>query len=257
MPEMADVEVLKRRFNAELKGKKITAVKILNRALVKGEPGLDKKLTGKKIVEAERYGKYLFVNVGDGFLILHFGLTGHLLFETGKQKPSSEAMLIISVDGVDLIYEAARLFGMAGWCEDQQAFIKEKKLGPDAASLSQPDFLSILHGVKGAIKPALMDQHKLAGIGNVYADEILFRAGIHPQMPVKGLTLERLRKVHEQVQRVHEDAVKVGAVRTKMPEGSLMKIRKTSKVCPKCGGPLELILVGGRETLFCPHCQHL
>lgn len=258
MPEMADVEVLKRRFNEELKGQTISGARILNPALVKGVSGLDKKLAGKKIGDACRYGKYLFIKAGDGYLILHFGLTGHLIFEPDKNKKlPAGAMLVLTTAPYHLIYEGGRIFGMAGWCADLDDFIKEKKLGPDAAAISEEDFLEKMAGLKGAVKPALMDQQKLAGIGNVYADEILFQAGVHPQVPVKSLAHERLKKIYAQIHRVHEAAVKVKAVRTLMPEWALMRIRKTSKECPKCGTPLKNGLVNNRETLFCPHCQHL
>jgi formamidopyrimidine-DNA glycosylase len=258
MPEMADVEVLKRRFNDELKGQKITGVKILNKALVK-TTGLVDKLTGNKILESRRYGKYLFVQIdGDGWLVMHFGLTGHLIFEKGKEKkPSSRAMMVIFTDKLDLIYEATHVFGMAAWCDNPEAFIKEKKMGPDAAEASEDDFLEIMQGLKGAVKPALMDQHKLAGVGNVYADEVLFQAGIHPQTSIKNLTAADLKKIHSQIHRVHEAAVKVGAVRTQMPPWALMRVRKTTQICPKCGKKVKNVLVNNRETLFCPHCQPL
>jgi formamidopyrimidine-DNA glycosylase len=259
MPEMADVEVLKRRFNEELKGETISGVTVLNPALVKGVTSLEKKLTDKKIREASRYGKYLFVKIGaEGYLILHFGLTGHLIFETDKEKkiPSS-AMMVISTDKFNLIYEAFRVFGMASWCNDPQDFIKEKKLGPDAAEISESEFVNRLRSVKGAVKPALMDQHKVAGVGNVYADEILFQAGVPPQAPAQSLTPTHLKKLYRQIHRVHDSAVKVGAVRTQMPPWAIMKIRKTTRICPKCKGKLKNTLLNRRETLFCPNCQRL
>lgn len=256
MPEMADVEVLKRRFNEELKGETITGVKILNPALVKAE-GLEEKLAGKKILEARRYGKYLFLKIdSQGWLIIHFGLTGHLVFEKDKQKKLlSEAMLVLSTASWNLIYEAGRVFGMVGWCASPEIFIQEKKMGPDAGALSESDFLKIMRPLKGAVKPALMDQHKIAGIGNVYVDEILFQARIHPQTSVKNLTAGQLKEIYIQLHRVHQAAVKVGAVRTQMPEWALMRIRKTTKICPNCGSKLENTLLNNRETFLCPRCQ--
>lgn len=259
MPEMADVEVLKRRFNEELKGQTFTGVQILNPALVKGAPDLEEKLIGQKIYEAERYAKYLFVKTGSqGWLVIHFGLTGHLIFEKDKQKKSpSDAMLVLSTTDYNLIYEATRVFGMVGWCEDPQDFVQEKKMGPDAGAVSESDFLQILRPLKGAVKPALMDQHKVAGIGNVYADEILFQAGIHPQTPIKSLSAEKLKTIYKQIHRVHEAAVKVGAVRTEMPDWALMRIRKTTRKCPKCGTKLTFTKLNSRETFFCQSCQSL
>ncbi len=256
MPEMADVEVLKRRFNEEMKGATITGLKILNPALVKVSD-LEKRLTGEKILEAQRYGKYLFIKINaNGWLIIHFGLTGHLIFEKElPQKFSSEAMLVISTDLFHLIYEAGRIFGMVGWCNAPQDFIQEKKMGPDAGAISKAEFLKRMRGLKGAVKPALMDQHKIAGVGNVYADEILFQAEIHPQESIKNLTEEQLKTIYDQLHRVHDAAVKVDAVRTRMPEWAMMKIRKTSRICPKCGKKLEMTLLNNRETLTCPQCQ--
>lgn len=259
MPEMADVEVLKRRCNEELKDQTITGVKILNPALVKGAPGLEQKLTGRGILSAERYGKYLFIKLSpQDYLILHFGLTGRLVFEKDKNKRiSSEAMLIISTDSFQLIYEGGKIFGMAGWCEAPKNFIAEKKLGPDAGEVSEETFVDIVRSSKGAIKPVLLDQQKIAGVGNVYADEILLQAGVHPQVPVKGLTVARIKKIFEEIHRIHDSAVRVNAVRTEMPAWALMKTRKVSTLCPKCAGGLRNTLVNSRETIYCPSCQHL
>lgn len=256
---MADVEVLKRRCNEELKDQTITAVKILNPALVKNAPGLEAKMTGRKILSSERYGKYLFIKLDPlVYLILHFGLTGRLVFERDKDKrPGHEAMLIISTESFQLIYEAGKIFGMAGWCDDPRDFIAAKKLGPDAGEVSEDVFVDIVRSSRGAIKPVLLDQQKLAGVGNVYADEILLQAGIHPQVPVKSLTVERIKKVFSEIHRIHESSVKVNAVRTEMPSWALMKTRKTSTQCPKCAGELRNTLVNSRETIFCPRCQHL
>ncbi len=258
MPEMADIEVLKRRFNEELKGQTVTAVKILNPALVKVTE-LDMKLTGKKILESRRYGKYLFTKIdASGWLVFHFGLTGHITFEKDPEKklPAS-AMLVISLSNLQLIYTASHVFGAVSWCETPEDFIGEKKLGPDAGAVSEEEFFEIMRPLKGAVKPSLMDQHKLAGVGNVYADEILFQAGIHPQVPVKSLTEGSLKEIYKQLHRVHTEAVKVDAVRTNMPDWSLLRIRKTSRKCPKCSGELKMIPVNNRETLFCPYCQKL
>jgi formamidopyrimidine-DNA glycosylase len=258
MPEMADVEVLKRRFNEELRGQKITGVQVLNPALVKTED-LEKKLTGQKIQEAQRYAKYLFLKIdAKGWLVVHFGLTGHLVFEEDRDKkiPSS-AMLVISTDKLNLIYIAYRVFGSVDWCAGPDDFIREKKLGPDAAAISKEDFVETFHGLKGAVKPALMDQHKVSGIGNVYADEILFQAKIHPQAPLKDLTASQLKEIYAQIHRVHEAAVKVEAVRTKMPDWAIMKVRKTTKACPRCGSKLKDIQLSRRETYVCPKCQIL
>lgn len=259
MPEMADIEVLKRRFNEEITGQTIVSVTILNPAILKGIPGLEAKLTGKKILESRRYGKYLFTQLENhGYLILHFGLTAKLIFEKDRnQKPAPDDMLILRLKDVDLIYRGGRIFGMAGWTADPQAFINEKELGPDAGAVTEEEFLHIMRSSKGAVKPALLDQHKMAGVGNVYADEILFQAGIHPQVPVKSLSGERLKKIYEQIHRVHKHAVEVDAVRTRMPDWALMKIRKTTMLCPQCGASLKSIQVNSRETIFCTRCQHL
>lgn len=260
MPEMADVEVIRRRWNEELKDRVITEVKVLNPALIKGSPGLEKKLTGRKILGSARYGKYLFVKLDPphGYLVLHFGLTGRLVFEKDKNKKQGpEAMLVISTEVFDLIYEAGKIFGMAGWCSDPENFIAEKKLGPDAAAVSEEIFVDIIRSSKGAIKPVLLDQQRIAGVGNVYADEILLQAGIHPQVPVKTLTVERIKKVFAEIHRIHENALRVNAVRTEMPAWALMKTRKVSTLCPKCMGELRNMLVNSRETIYCPRCQHL
>lgn len=256
MPEMADVEVLKRYFNAELRGEKIVGVQVLNPALIRMDD-IEGKLTGRKIRGARRYAKYLFLEIdAAGWLVMHFGLTGHLVFEKEKdQKPPAGAMLVIETDRLQIIYKATRVFGMVGWTESPEAFVEEKELGPDAAEIPESEFVERMRAARGAVKPALMDQHKVSGIGNVYADEILFQAKIHPKSSLKDLTVPQLKEIYAEIHRVHEAAVKVGAVRTEMPEWAIMKVRKSSKVCPRCSGKLTDLRLNGRETVVCPNCQ--
>lgn len=221
MPEMADVEVYKRKLN--------------------------------RIAEAHRYGKYLFLKSGKGYLVLHFGLTGHLKFVQKDKKPES-GTVVLETEDTKVVYEPG-LYGKMDRCENIDAFVEKKKLGPDAGSVPEKEFMRIIGKSAGAIKTALMDQHKISGIGNVYADEILFQSKIHPLTPAKKIPEGSLEKIYHEIHRVHQAAVKVGAERPKMPAWALMKTRHSTRICPSCDKVLKNIKVNGRETFFCEHCQ--
>jgi formamidopyrimidine-DNA glycosylase len=258
MPELPDIELLKREILKKACGQTICIVRVLEPKLVKTE-NFRKKVEGRKIQDAERHGKYLFLKLGSSeYLVLHFGLTGELSIQpvTDKKLPPS-SLLVLETEKLLLVYYARQLFGLAECCESIEGYLKEKELGPDAASVSEKKFSEIFHRGSGAVKPALMDQHKLAGIGNVYADEILFQARLHPKTPLKNLTEADLKKVHAQIRRVFDWAYKVEGDRSEMPKESLMRNRKTSQKCPRCGGKVQEIAVGGRETFFCTACQKL
>jgi formamidopyrimidine-DNA glycosylase len=257
MPELPDIEVLRRRILKEVKGETITRSWLLYRPLYKGKGDLEKRIKGKKIRDAKRHGKYLFLELSpDLHLAVHFGLTGDLIFnKPGEHKWPPASKFAFETRSRLFIYQAPVFWGSLDLCETPEAFAEKKKLGPDAISLPPAKLIEILRCSRGKIKAAMMDQHRVAGLGNVYVDEILFQSKIHPEASADKLPESELKKIPAQTKRVLQQALNVDADRNRMPVSFLMRHRKTDRKCPKGHGALKISRVGGRETFFCASCQ--
>jgi len=142
--------------------------------------------------------------------------------------------------------------GLASTPDD---LIARKRLGPDALSVSEGRFIEIFGRAKGAAKTALMDQHKLAGVGNIYSDEILFQCRLDPRCDVRALAEDDLRCMHQSMRRVLKKSIEVGADFSRLPRNYLLHYRRLGAPCPRCGGAMERQSMNGRSAYFCPACQ--
>lgn len=259
MPELPDVEMFKRYANATSLQQEVRRVRVLEPDLLRGvtAQALGQHLKGKRLTATRRHGKFLFLRTDEnGWLLMHFGMTGKLEYgQWGGEPPKYTGALIEFEGDAGLAYVAPRKLGRIGWIEDPDAFIQEQGLGPDAAGLGLAEFRSLAQGRKGAVKAWLMDQGTLAGIGNVYSDEILFRAGIHPASQVSNLDPDHIARLHRAMAQVLSQAIKADADRAKMPKSFLLSRREAGAPCPGCGGKLERISAAGRSSYFCPKCQ--
>lgn len=259
MPELPDVEVFKRHLDSTALHKKIQRAEVRCEELLHVTPRtLKRRLHGHALESTRRHGKFLFAGTGKGkgALMLHFGMTGSLEYGKDKDKPPEHSCLALHFgNGYRLDFINVRKFGEMDWVNDVDDYLKERDLGPDAADLMQDEFIERLSEKRGSIKSALMDQSTMAGIGNVYSDEILFQAGIHPKTSTKALEKTDLLKIYKKMHRVFEDAIAAKAQPGKMPGSFLTPRREPGKACPKCGGKLEKTKVNGRSTYLCPTCQ--
>jgi formamidopyrimidine-DNA glycosylase len=140
--------------------------------------------------------------------------------------------------------------------DDVDAYVRDKALGPDALDdLDLKTFRERVREHRRMIKPVLTDQKIIAGIGNVYADEVLFQAQIHPRTPAEGLADDDLKRLHRATQRVLKKAIAAGADVKALPHSYLLPHRGTEDPCPRCGGAVRKIKLSNRPTLFCPRCQ--
>jgi formamidopyrimidine-DNA glycosylase len=191
-------------------------------------------------------------------MVLHFGMTGDLAYYKDRHdRPEYARMVLDLCNGFHLAYISQRMLGEIGLADDVDGFIKEHELGPDALS-DQVDakiFERMLEGRKGMIKPTLMDQSIIAGIGNVYSDEILFQAGIHPKTPVSELSGEDRKQLYRAMRRVLRTAARNRADPGNMPRGYILPRREEGAECPVCGGKVKKITVSGRSSYYCPRRQ--
>jgi formamidopyrimidine-DNA glycosylase len=211
MPELPDVEIFKQYVDATSLHKTIDRVEVRNAKILKGvsPAALSRSLKGRAFQKTRRHGKYLLVEVESGpWLILHFGMTGYIrYFKEMDDDLAHGRVLWRFANGFHLAFICQRMLGGVSLAEDVAGFIQAKKLGPDAAALDLDAFTEILQGKRGAIKSFLMNQHYLAGLGNVYADEILFRSGIHPKTGAPELTGPQIERIFRNMLEVIEVAI--------------------------------------------------
>lgn len=243
MPELPEVETIRRQLSGKIVGK---------------------KLNGKKISNIRRRAKVLIINFKDGSsLVFHLKLTGQLIF---SGKPSKHTRKIFKFDdGSHLIFNDARKFGW--WKEVKDTKKIEEKFGPEALEISLKEFKDALEKRPNAkIKPLLMDQGLIAGIGNIYSDEILFTSKVHPLRQSKTLKNEEIRRIHKNIRKILKDAIKHmgSSVQYYLDacgrKGDYVKhhkvYQKEGEKCPRRdGGIIRRIKLGGRSARFCPRCQ--
>ena len=261
MPELPDVQVFKEYFDATSLKKEIAGVAAQDERLLEGigQKDLEARLVGKSFTGTQRHGKYLFVRFGGhDFLVLHFGMTGFLrAYKDEDKAPEHIGLLLCFTDGYHLAYYCRRRLGRIGLTDTVDEFIRNRELGPDAGELcsDREAFAARLQGHRGAIKSLLMNQKVMAGIGNIYADEILYRAGVHPQRKSDALDSGERRSLAVKACQVFKTAIAKRAGEKGWPRGWLLPRREAGRACPRCAGKIKRITVAGRGTYFCPGHQ--
>lgn len=259
MPELPDVEISRRYLQSTSLHKAIKDVEVRASKELKGVSGktLRAELRGRKISCALRHGKHLLAGLDDGrWLTMHFGMTGFLRYHQRPEgRPEHTRLRLGLSNGFNLSYDCARRLGRLGLVKSKASFLRGMRLGPDALQLGRDDFIALLTGRRGKIKSALMDQSLLAGVGNVYSDEILFQAKLHPRLLVKKLGREQLGDLHRVLRHVLTTAIKRGAEPHRLPRRWLTPRRGREASCPGCGGRLKNITAAGRNAWYCPACQ--
>jgi formamidopyrimidine-DNA glycosylase len=266
MPELPDVEGFRRVLARNALGKTIDRV-VVNDARILGKLAprtFVSRLKGAKLVKARRHGKHLMAQVDrGGWLTLHFGMTGalQLVRKPDGEPPFTRVRLDFADDG-SLAYINKRMIGRVGLVEDAADFVAGEKLGPDALDrrLSFDAFKAAVLGVKRDVKAVLMDQEVVAGIGNIYSDEILFQARINPAERMDKLAPSQLKHLFLEMRKVLRTAVAHGAGSEqfvdRLPKGSLLPERKKGGHCPRCESVLKLLKLGGRTAYCCRRCQN-
>jgi formamidopyrimidine-DNA glycosylase len=259
MPELPDVEMFKRYLDGTSLHQRIDDVVVRNAYILKGVTGrhLAGALKGRRFGSSRRHGKHLFVrDDGELWLRLHFGMTGSLhYFKKNEQAPRHTRVLFVFANNRRLAFDDQRQFGQIGLLKDVDEFLKEHGLGPDALKIDLAEFRNIFGRHRGAVKSILLNQKVIAGIGNIYADEILFHARIHPATEISRLGDKTLAKLFRATRYILERAIAANADANQMPRSWLLPRRGKGAKCPRCKRPLKSATVGGRTAWFCGHCQ--
>jgi len=265
LPELPDVETFKRRVARQGLRKKIARVTVSDpRILGKlSAQALSRTLRGRKLTLVRRHGKHLLAKIdGDGWLTLHFGMTGGLqFFKIPAVEPPFTRVRLDFEAGDSLAYTNKRMIGRVGLVKDADEFIAAERLGPDALDrhFTLAGFKDEVADNRRDVKSILMDQKVVAGIGNIYSDEILFQARIHPKTRVDMLESSQLNRLYRTMRTVLKSAVARGAGSEqfvdRMPRGAMLPARKRGGRWPRCGSALKVVAIGGRTSYFCSRCQ--
>lgn len=265
MPELPEVETIKRDLEKVILGKKITEVCVHNPKVIR-EPSVGKfkeGLTNVTVKNILRKAKILILELSNGkSLTIHLKMTGQLVYPGGGAK--SRVSFNFS-DGKVLDFNDQRLFAELRLLDDWRALKFIRGLGPEPFVLSLGQFKNMLSLKKTKIKPLLMDQEFISGIGNLYAAECLFRAGINPEKPAQSLSDNEKEALFKEIKDVLNEAIEHGGssvddyVRVSGKPGGYAAYHKVygrqGKPCLICKTPVKRISLGGRGTFFCPKCQ--
>lgn len=259
MPELPEVEVFKKYADATSLHKTIDSVETNGEEVFETSPQkIASELKGKQLEASKRIGKHLFIRYADAaWLNLHFGMTGSLKYYKDDGPPDYARLVLHFENGYQLAYLCPRKLGKIGLTDDPDAFAQENDLGPDALRLGEEEFLEKMNSKRGGIKSALMDQGFMTGIGNIYSDEILFQAGIHPEAKVEALNEEQCKTLFHKMKEVLKESIDCKAEPGQLPGHFLIPHRKEGADCPDGSGKVKKIKVNGRSCYYCPEKQKM
>ena len=256
---MPEVETFKRYLDDTSLHQRITGVEVRDTYILKrlSARRLASRLEGHRFENSRRHGKHLFVRAGDEFwLRLHFGMTGSLQYLKRDEAAPKTARVIFRFTGNRrLAFDDQRKFGEIELIEDIDKFLQTRRLGPDALGIRLSQFEAILGKRRGAVKANLLNQQLIAGIGNLYADEILFRARMHPATDVARVSDNELKALFRAMRHVLARAIALKTDFNRLPKSWLLTHRGKGGRCPRCGRALKSATIGGRTSWFCAHCQ--
>ena len=271
MPELPEVETVRRGLEKLILGKKILNIEIRYPKMIKTDLNqFQKELPGQVIQSMGRRGKYLLFNLRDKVLISHLRMEGKYFYYPDEIPERKHAHILVHFeDGTTLVYEDVRKFGTMELLAPEllDSYFISKKLGPEPTDqdFDLGRFKLALKKSKKPIKSHLLDQTLVAGLGNIYVDEVLWRAKVHPSRTSNSLTAQEARKVHDETINVLGQAVEKGGstIRTYTnafgEDGTMQEFHqvydKAGQACSRCETIIEKIQLGGRGTHFCPKCQ--
>ncbi len=256
MPELPEVETIVRSLRPHLTGRRILAFDLLSPRAASGE--LAERIIGQTIRGVRRHGKYILIELDRGRLAIHLRMTGKLLIGGVPTHPRA----VITTTGPAIVFDDIRQFGSL--CSLEPGCLPPN-LGPDILDISAGDFAAILARRSGAVKPVLLNQAVIAGLGNIYVDEALFRARIHPSAKLARISSRRLLTLHTVTLELLSEAIAAGGssisdyVDASGQRGSFQESHRVygreGLRCPACATPIRRIVVAQRGTHFCPRCQ--
>ncbi|HBO5319978.1 bifunctional DNA-formamidopyrimidine glycosylase/DNA-(apurinic or apyrimidinic site) lyase [Pseudomonas aeruginosa] len=269
MPELPEVETTRRGIAPHLEGQRVERVIVRERRLRWPIPeDLDVRLSGQRIVSVERRAKYLLLGAEAGTLISHLGMSGSLrLVESGTPASRHEHVDIELASGMALRYTDPRRFGAMLWSLAPLEHELLRNLGPEPLTdaFAGQRLFELSRGRSMAVKPFIMDNAVVVGVGNIYASEALFAAGIDPRKPAGSISKARYLRLAEEIKRILAIAIERGGTTLRDFVGGdgqpgyfqqeLFVYGRGGEFCKVCGSTLREIRLGQRASVYCPRCQ--
>ncbi len=273
MPELPEVETVVRGLRAAVLGRRITGVRFGKTDFIEDPAALEATLPGCRIAGIERYGKFISIRIEAGddsarrsYLAIHLGMTGQIVARRPSDPipPHTHVFLALD-DGRELRYTDIRRFGSMRLVAGPLEGAFPKRLGQDPLAVSGAEFGALLRDRRAMIKALLLDQHALRGMGNIYVDESLWRARIHPQRHASALSAEQVKQLFRSIQQILRAAIKHRGssisdyLDAEGLPGSYQRrhrvYQREGKPCARCGAKICRGIVAGRSSYFCPRCQ--
>jgi formamidopyrimidine-DNA glycosylase len=266
MPESPEITVLARQMKTELVGKTLTNIEVLQpKCLNVSEEAFVNALAGARLLEVTHRGKWIFVETTQGWLLLSLGMGGEILLTTRDALPEKYRLIFDFDDGTCLAVNFW-WFGYAHFAADLADYAPTARLGPNALSLALDEFRELLRGRRGAIKSFLLNQRRIAGIGNVYVQDPLFKAGIHPLRPINTLDDDEVTALWQALQETLQESIDLGGSaweqdlhgeKGRWDQSFFLVAYREGKPCPVCGTTVVKIKTGSTSGYICPACQPL
>lgn len=258
MPELPDVEGFRQVLESCAKGRVIRHVDVRDAGVLHGVDArrLRDALEGRRFGTPERHGKWLLARTGGPTLVLHFGMTGRLVCWHAEDPVEAHDRVLFTLGGSRQLRfrDQRKLQGL--WLAHDESDVEGllRRQGPDALEVDRAEFEEALSSRRGHLKTALTDQSVLAGLGNLLADEILWRARLRPDRGARDLSREDRRRLYDAMRRTLRSSVTAGCV---PPRDSWLTGHRDDRDprCPRCGTGLRRSRMGGRGTVWCPQCQ--
>lgn len=271
MPELPEVEIYRQYLEASALHQPIESLDVEDLKLLTTDlPTLHERLAGRSFTGTRRVGKNLFVFTDDPAVTLrmHFGMTGDLVYyHASLDRPRHARIVFHFRNGFNLGFICPRKFERIGLVPDIDTYLHQKKIGTDGLEITLSELTARIRPRKAPVKPVLMDQRTVAGLGNWIVDEVLFQARIHPEHPAHTLTDTHLSALHDAIRLVLQTAIRHEARYRDFPHEFLIHVRQWDdypyddlqayKFCPRCNTEIARTEVGGRTTYFCPNEQRL
>jgi formamidopyrimidine-DNA glycosylase len=271
VPELPEVETIRRQLAPHLEGRTIVEARILDPRWTRPGPpaAVEAELQGAAVERIGRAGKYLVWSLsGERFLLQHLRMTGTLLYDAAVPPPHTHVLLELD-DGHSLVYVDPRRFGTGhlvyGEAARDEYLTSRIGIEPLTPEFTAAHLRELARGRTAPVKAFVLDQRHIAGVGNIYADEALFRAGIHPVRPAGRLTYRDWERVREGIEEALSAGIEAKGAsiddfrHLDGARGSFQDLflvhRRAGEPCPRCGNTIRKIVVGGRGTYVCEHCQ--
>ena len=274
MPELPEVETLARGLQRELAGRRMLSVELGKTDFMDNPAEIERELPGTQIQRVERYGKFMLLRLqrsAEGFvqesaLLVHLGMTGTMMPRPANEPRGKHTHLVALLDdGRELRYIDPRRFGRIAWLTGENLRVELLRFGADPLLISLEEFVERIRGRRARIKAMLLDQGVLRGVGNIYADESLWKAKIHPARIGTRLSVEEVKSLHGALQQILEKAIVLRGssisdfLDAEGEPGEYQLHHKAygreGKACYRCKTPIRRIVVAGRSSFFCPSCQ--